>query len=344
LTSSPSFLITIDTEGDNLWSRPREITTENSRYLPRFQELCERNGLKPTYLLNYEMACCSQFQEFGRDVLRRGAAEIGMHLHAWNSPPIVPLTGNDYRYQPFLIEYADDVMRDKIVALTDILRETFGAQVTSHRAGRWAMDERYSQMLADAGYTVDCSVTPFVSWQHMTGNPAGGGGSDYCRFPTQPYFVDLADFARSGESNLLEVPMTIRPVARRGVARRLLRLAEASWSRLAKRVAARVFPPVNWLRPNGRNLRQMLSILDEASTNGCQHVEFMLHSSELMPSGSPRFRSERQVERLYGHLERLFARARESFHGCTLQQFRRRFGCRGSEAAWETTRTTTLDR
>ena len=33
---------TIDTEGDNLWSRPRTITTCNSRYLPRFQALCKR--------------------------------------------------------------------------------------------------------------------------------------------------------------------------------------------------------------------------------------------------------------------------------------------------------------
>src|SRR5512144_2975448 len=49
---SPSFLITIDTEGDNLWSRPREITTGNARYLPRFQALCEKYGLKPTYLTN----------------------------------------------------------------------------------------------------------------------------------------------------------------------------------------------------------------------------------------------------------------------------------------------------
>ena len=37
-----AFLITIDTEGDNLWACPREITTYNSHYLPRFQQLCER--------------------------------------------------------------------------------------------------------------------------------------------------------------------------------------------------------------------------------------------------------------------------------------------------------------
>src|SRR5688500_4964789 len=99
-----AFLITIDTEGDNLWSRPRKNTTVNSRFLPRFQDLCERFGYKPTYLTNYEMARCPVFQEFGADVLRRNSAEIGMHLHAWDSPPVVPLTSDDSAQHPYLFE------------------------------------------------------------------------------------------------------------------------------------------------------------------------------------------------------------------------------------------------
>ena len=86
----PFFLITIDTEGDNLWSRPRTQTTHNSSYLPRFQKLCEAFGLKPTYLTCFEMAECKTFQTFGKKVLNSKTAEIGMHLHAWNSPPLKP--------------------------------------------------------------------------------------------------------------------------------------------------------------------------------------------------------------------------------------------------------------
>ena len=44
----PFFLITIDTEGDDLWSHPRNITTKNARYLPRFQKLCESYGFNTT--------------------------------------------------------------------------------------------------------------------------------------------------------------------------------------------------------------------------------------------------------------------------------------------------------
>ena len=70
-SSNPAFLVTIDTEGDNLWAAPVEATTENARCLPRFQALCERHGFKPTYLTDHEMALCDRFVEFARDGLGR---------------------------------------------------------------------------------------------------------------------------------------------------------------------------------------------------------------------------------------------------------------------------------
>ena len=54
--NSKSFIITIDTEGDNQWNTKQACYTENAKYIPRFQELCEKYGFKPTWLTNYEMA------------------------------------------------------------------------------------------------------------------------------------------------------------------------------------------------------------------------------------------------------------------------------------------------
>src|SRR5258708_24135948 len=79
--SKTPFIITIDTEGDDLWATSwgsREITTRNAAYLPRFQSLCERFRFKPVYLTNYEMVMSDVFVEFARDVVARGACEIGM--------------------------------------------------------------------------------------------------------------------------------------------------------------------------------------------------------------------------------------------------------------------------
>src|SRR5690349_5680625 len=130
---APAFLITIDTEGDNLWQKPRTITTRNAAYLPRFQALCERHALRPTYLTDWEMVNCPRFHAFARDALLRRACEIGMHLHAWNSPPIVALTEDDYLHQPYLIAYPEPQIRDKVKVLTCKLEETFGVKMLSHR-------------------------------------------------------------------------------------------------------------------------------------------------------------------------------------------------------------------
>jgi hypothetical protein len=318
-SQKPRFLITIDTEGDNLWSRPSVITTKNSEYLPRFQQLCEHYRLKPTWLVNYEMTKCPVFVEFARDVIQRQAGEIGMHLHAWNSPPIVPLTSDDYRFQPYLIDYPMQVIRDKVNALTDLLEDTFQTSITSHRAGRWALDSRYAEVLANCGYRVDCSVTPHVSWASMEGAP-GCFGSNYIDFPDQPYRVDLDDIRSSGASWLIELPMTIHRTLQSGFAQVVKSNLARCPARLVKRVAARLLPDVHWLRPNGSNLKPMLHMLDNVVWQQDAYAQMMLHSSELMPGGSPRFRSVGQIERLYDHLNALFAGTKR-FVGAGLSDF-----------------------
>lgn len=304
------FFITIDNEGDDLWSRPSEIDVQNAKYLRRFQTLCEKFDFKPVYLTNYEMARAPEFVELGRDVLARGCGEIGMHLHAWNSPPLVPLTGNDFVHQPYLIEYSDEVMRQKILEMTRLLEDMFDVRPVSHRAGRWALDGRYASLLVELGYTIDCSVTPGIDWRESKGDPRREGGADYSAFPAEPYFMDLANIAKSGASPLLEVPMSIVPRATLGKPTGLRGLAE----RLGIRRAAQ---PV-WLRPNGHNLNEMLQLVRHVEKSDAQHLEFMLHSSEFMPRGSPTFPDERSIEAMYADLEILFAEIDRAFVGTTL--------------------------
>lgn len=316
--SLPSFLITIDTEGDNLWSQPKEVTTENSRYLPRFQQLCEKYSLKPTYLTNYEMARCPVFQEFGRDVLARGTAEIGMHLHAWDMPPNHPLTAADLAAQPYLIEYPDEVMCAKIQVMTETLEQTFGVKMVSHRAGRWAFDERYARILREQGYLLDCSVTPYLSWRTSMGDPSRSGGQDYSQFPTTAYFLKPDDIRSPGESSLLEVPVTTLP--KPGPFAKPLRRNYYRLPRGVRGVVNRLIP-LYWFRPNGHNVDQMLAILDVIRAEKGDYVEFMLHSSEFMPGCNPRFKTEADIDRLYADMERVFAAAKDTFYGRTMHEY-----------------------
>jgi len=65
----------------------------------------------------------------------------------------------------------------------------------------------------------------------------------------------------------------------------------------------------------------MLQLARAARTDGFEHMEFMLHSSELMPGGSPAFPEASDIERLYEHLEILFEELSSWCRGMTLKEF-----------------------
>ncbi len=289
------FIITIDTEGDNLWDRSKSLTTDNARYLSRFQALCDKFSFYPTYLTNYEMAQCPEFQELAQDILRRNTGEIGMHLHAWDSPPPFSLTENDNYHHPYLIEYPFDVMAQKIRYMTNLLEDLFGQKMVSHRAGRWAFDEQYARILIENGYKVDCSVTPHKSWEDCKGDPNKNGGTDYSGFPEYAYFLNSDDISKEGDSALLEVPVTIMQNDQNQSC---------------------------WLRPMQNNLQDMLYVIDTAVEEKRLYLEFMIHSSELMPAGSPTFPSHKDIEYLYEMLAIIFDKIRQcGFKGTTLRSF-----------------------
>jgi hypothetical protein len=314
----PAFLITIDTEGDNLWAAPATITTENSRWISRFQEHCQSFGFKPTYLTDYHMVRCPIFSELGKKWVRENLAEIGCHLHSWNTPPIRPLTADDDRCGPYATEYPPALLEEKLDFLTRLLEKTFETKMISHRAGRWGFDSAYAQALVEQRYVVDCSVTPGVSWQSSKGDPNGQGGPDYTTAPQEPYFLDTENVCRRGTSTLLEIPVTIMPVSPPVVDRVRNLLPPRS---LARRALNRLFPSLTWLRPNGRNRRQMLRLLHRALDEGRTCVEFMLHSSELMPGGSPSFPDAASIERLYQDLHAVFVTAARSYRPASLGEF-----------------------
>ena len=319
---TPAFLVTIDTEGDDLWGRPHIITTRNARHVQRFQRLCESFGLLPTWLTNFEMARCPEFLTFGRDVVRRGTGEIGMHLHAWNSPPLQPLTPDDLTAQPFLTEYPAEVVDAKIGYMARLLRDRFECEIVSHRGGRWAFDATCAQSLVRHGIRVDCSVTPDVRWVRALiedEKRSEAAVVDYRGFPTRPYVVDLKEPQRSGRSSLLEVPMTVVPSS-------LYRwLPQAYAVPLVRRWSWAWRPTHHWLYPDGRNLPAMLGIVKQAVAERWPHLEMVLHSSELMPGGSPSFPDGPSIEALYRDLRVLFRSVAGQFRGMTLGDFAARW-------------------
>lgn len=304
-----AFLITIDTEGDNLWKWQYGdiINTNNALYIPRFQQLCNHYGFKPVYLTNYEMVCDQRFVRFAKKELSGGNIEIGMHLHADNTPPKYQLAVEYPENYPYLIEFPKDIMEQKIEVMTRILEDVFECKMVSHRAGRWALNDTYIEMLVKNGYQIECSVTPGIDWSKTKGITIGSHGADYSKAPLTPYFIDA-------QQKLLEIPVSIRHVSKsflpmKGLTNSLRHLKQ-------KFIGQKL-----WIRPNGKNLQEILYLLEYFRDSDDDYVMFMLHSSELMPGGSPTFPSTESIEILYQHMTCIFKEASTFCEGKTLQEY-----------------------
>lgn len=283
-------IVTVDTEADNQWDHSDTTPTiENVFALPRFQALCEKYRMVPTYLTTYEVVSDARAAAQLKEWQERGAAEIGAHLHPWTNAPFVPGESG----HSFPSELSDESLRAKFAALTDTISSRIGRRPTSYRAGRWGFDSRQAALLAEFGYEADTSITPGISWQGTKGLEGGAGGPDFSREGAPPHRLN---------EKILEVPMTILPA---GLLRR-----------------------TRWLRIfQNTTLPRLVSVIRAAKRHKLPAIVFMIHSSELVAGGSPYVPDEAALEHVYARLEELFQWcAAHGIEGTSLTDFARTSG------------------
>jgi hypothetical protein len=318
-------VITIDTEADDAWRQGERITVENLHAMPRLQALCDRYGMKPTYLCTYEVARAEAFAPLVK-WQDDGRCEIGAHLHPWTNPPFqtsgaVHIDPSEYPGYPS--ELLPDRFRAKMIALGQLLRERCGRAPTSYRAGRWGFAPEHIPVLLELGYIVDCSVTPLIDRRRNQGLRAGG--PDFRRAPLAPYRLSPDDICAPGDSALWEVPVT---VVHTSALMRRSAWARTSWS-LLKRVRGagalqRLFAlDPTWFRPYPHmDAKKLLRVYRRARALGVPVIEMMLHSSELMAGASDDFPDAPSIERAFAMLEETLATlAAEGCRGVTLSEF-----------------------
>jgi hypothetical protein len=318
-------IITIDTEADNQWDGGHERSTENIRFIPRFQQLCERFDFKPTYLCTYDVADAPVFDEVLAPLHRRGTAEIGAHLHPWTNPPFSAWDRSD-AVPAYPSELPPGLFARKLEQLTALLARKLGERPTSYRAGRWGLSAAHIPVLLELGYIVDCSVTPLLSWSDAG---ARERGQDFSQAPVRPYFMSWGDPAREGVSGLLEVPVTIlctntlmeRSPLLRAVYQRYRKTWPARFLNRTFLIAPR------WFRPfSDMSVERLKAVHETAQRLQLPAVEMMFHSSELMPNGSPHNTTADAVEHLYARLEAIFEYlAQRGTTGVTLSGFAQKF-------------------
>lgn len=306
------FVLTIDTEGDNQWNHGNELTVENIKYIPRFQNLCEKYFIKPTYLVTYEVCEDVFAREIFKDYLKADKAEIGAHLHSWTTPPYLDKDGyrfNDINHA-FASELSGDLLAEKIKNLTNRIEDSFGKRSLSFRSGRYGFNRNVARELADNSYLVDSSVTPFMRWASLQGIPGGMGGPDFIDHAPFPFRYNFDN------RSLIEIPVTILPTKfplniSKKIAINYFRNVDKSFLlRIFRKFLFKNQPL--WLRPlPWMDISLFDELLIEAKKIKLPYIVMMFHSSELMP-GCSIYRSDKDaVEKLYVLLELFFDLLRE---------------------------------
>jgi len=307
-------VVTLDVEADNQWDFGVPITTRNVRSLEPFQEICERHGVLPTYLLASEIVESDDARELLAGWHESGHAEIGAHLHPWTTPPYTPKPGlryNDHLHA-FPSELPSELLRDKVARLSAQISAAFGRPPTAFRAGRYGLDSRLAQILAEAGYVVDSSVTPLTSWRDTPG--MSRGGPDFSRIPATPFRI-----AGSGQPGLVEIPVTVMQTY--PIFEKLPFLLRA-YKTLPVRAVRKMFlsaylqPQPMWLVPYPHYAPKDLALVwRRAEEAGLDVAVMKFHSSELMPGGSPYRPTADSVRDLLACLDGFFRFVRASGGG-----------------------------
>jgi hypothetical protein len=301
------FILTIDTEADNQWDHGCELTTHNIHYIPRFQNLCEKYGIKPTYLVTSEICVDNYAQEIFKKYVTDNKAEIGAHLHSWTTPPFINESG--YRYNDpnhvFASELPSALLSEKLTALTQQIEGAFGKRPKSFRSGRYGFNEPLAKNLVELGYIIDSSVTPFTDWSKHKGLPDGQGGIDFMQNDPFPYSYNFPS------GSLVEIPVTILPTKfplNRSylLARHYFRNANKI---LLYRVMRRLFflNQPYWFRPfDYMNIEAISCLVHEAQRIELPFLVMMFHSSELMPGCSIYRKNESDIDDLFLLIENIF--------------------------------------
>jgi hypothetical protein len=296
MSAAPAVLLGIDTEADDQWSARgrRELSVRNAQELPKLQSLCNRFGVRPSYLVTYEMATRDESAHLLRAMAAQGRCEIGAHLHPWTSPPFRPedVAGHSYPHQLPL-----SLLDRQLTELTATIKKHLGVRPTTYRAGRNGFDARSIPILERLGYTVDTSVDPLF-------NERRKGGMAFCGAPLVPYHPDYEDVRRVGRARILEVPISAAtlPALPKPLEALYAAMPPIPYRGAIKRLGLR---PV-WLRPSYSPLPDMLAFASRLAAARVPCFNIIFHSSELLPGGSPYTPDEASVRRFLDDLRRLF--------------------------------------
>jgi hypothetical protein len=254
----------------------------NVAELERLAFIPREFGLPLTLLVTYQVARDPAAVRVLAQWRERYGAELGLHLHPWNTPPFLNLP----HPEPVPSERLPrGLLRDKFATLLDLFRAELAVTPRSFRMGRFDAGPRVFSLLSEFGLQVDSSVAPLTRK-----NP-----DPLCFLaPADPFPLDDLGLQAS---NLLEVPITMVPLVA-GAPPRLARLAAALppiWGGRLQNLFRYV--GVAGVQPAWYPLPSMQLAARLHRRRRGRVLTMFFHSSELQPGATRLFPTEAAVNR-----------------------------------------------
>ena len=291
----PTLVVVVDTEEEFDWNAPfnsSSCSTRNILVQPLVQEIMDRHGIVPIYVVDYPVADTPEAVSVLRAIADNGRCEIGAHLHPWVCPPHQELIN---AHNSFPGNLPPALEREKLVRLTALIEGAFGRRPTIYKAGRYGLGPATFATLMDLGYRVDASVVPHTDFSDasgpdFTGFPAGpfAPGDGLVELPLSVHFAGA--LAPSGPS--------IYPCLTRGAAKGVRAAGIAARLGLIERLR---------LTPEGQSLADMKRQTRAALARGERYFMLTYHSSTLLPGATCYVRNDAEraafLERLAGYFQ-----------------------------------------
>ncbi len=199
LAANMKLVLTIDVEEEGLFTGrypAGPVPTENVSRLRMLGPLFSRLGIRPTLLVTHAVASCRVHQELLLRLSEEWGAEIGAHLHPWNTPPIVAQPFPE----PVPLEWMPrELLKAKLDTLLEAIGE-MGVRPFSFRMGRFNLGPKMLTVLREKAIRVDSSIAPGREYP---------GGPGHLVASSDPYFPDPEDVCIPGASGILEAPITL---------------------------------------------------------------------------------------------------------------------------------------
>ncbi len=275
-------VISLDVEEEGLFSgsyerHPRSF--RNVALLERLEWITRDFGLPLTLLATWPVLTdpdCARRLRGMQDAL---GAEIGAHLHLWNTPPFSPLDQGE----PSASRLPGPLLLKKLESLCAAAADCAGRPPVSFRMGRWDFTDAVREALPGLGIRVDSSVQPLAL------TPAG-----------LEHFLDWGDPHPLPAANgaLLEAPLSVFPLSP-AAARAVFGLRG-----VLPQAAFRAFMALGRvsIQPVWHSLAAMKLAANLHARRGGRVLVLFLHSSELLPGANPRLPGQADVDRMLGKL------------------------------------------